>query len=140
MRAGERVASEQADSATAGIVLAGAFLTPRMLGHSTAVVIKQQCGDALRLRVQHNGAIRAGQWWRLLTPTLLHGSLGHLLMNSYSLSVVGPLTERLSGRARFAAVYATSGIAGSIGSFVMLPQMSYGASGVNKAFTCVCYL
>lgn len=97
----------------------------------------QQRGNALSLHVQHNGAIRAGQWWRLLTPTLLHGSPVHLLINNYSLNVIGPLTERLSGRARFAAIYATSGVAAVVGSFIMSPQMAVGASGMGKAFVCV---
>ena len=55
----------------------------------------------------------------------------HLLINNYSLNVIGPLTERLSGRARFAAVYATSGVAAVVGSFIMSPQMAVGASGMG---------
>ena len=102
-------------------------------GHQTAIKTMQQRSKSLSLCVQHNGAIRAGQWWRLLTPTLLHASPVHLLFNNYSLYAIGPLTERLSGRARFAAVYATSGVAAVVGSFIMSPQMAVGASGVDKA-------
>jgi len=77
--------------------------------------------------------IARGQWWRLLTPALLHGSTLHLLMNNYSLNNVGPLTERMSGRARFAAVYAVSAVTGVVGSVIMTPRMAVGASGARSA-------
>ena len=82
---------------------------------------------------QHNGMIAAGQWWRLVTPALLHGSTVHLLMNNYSLNNVGPSVERLSGHARFAAIYTFSAVTGVVGSFFMSPQMAVGASGVQLA-------
>lgn len=78
---------------------------------------------------QHNALIAKGQWWRLLTPALLHGSPLHLFMNNYSLNNIGPLTERMSGRARFTAVYATAAVTGVVGSIVMNPDMAVGASG-----------
>ncbi|KAK9822668.1 hypothetical protein WJX81_006503 [Elliptochloris bilobata] len=97
-----------------------------------AVVYIAQLASKQRLTawgIKHNGMIRAGQWWRLLTPALLHGSTVHLLMNNYSLNSIGPLTERLSGHARFAAVYAASAITAVVGSVIMNPQMAVGASG-----------
>jgi uridine nucleosidase len=76
-----------------------------------------------------NPAIRAGEWWRLLTPVLLHGNLLHLATNNFALNSLGPLTERLSGRKRFAAVYVAAGVAGSLASFAMSPAPAVGASG-----------
>jgi len=76
-----------------------------------------------------NPAIRAGEWWRLLTPVLLHGNLLHLATNNFALNSLGPLTERLSGRTRFAAVYVAAGVAGSLASFAMSPAPAVGASG-----------
>ena len=80
--------------------------------------------------------VMQGQWYRLITATFLHASIGdvpfvHLLSNAYGLWVIGMELERLVGRARFAAIYAISGIAGSIASFVFLPANvpSVGASG-----------
>ena len=76
-----------------------------------------------------NPAIRAGEWWRLLTPVMLHGNLLHLATNNFALNSLGPLTERLSGHGRFAAVYAAAGVAGSLASFAFSPAPAVGASG-----------
>jgi len=76
-----------------------------------------------------NSAILAGQWWRLLTATTLHGGVLHLLVNCVSLSNIGPLLERISGQERFAAVYALSGLTGSLASFCFNSHPSVGASG-----------
>ena len=36
------------------------------------------------LRYERSG-VAAGEWWRLLTPAFLHGSLAHLALNMLSL-------------------------------------------------------
>jgi rhomboid protease GluP len=36
-----------------------------------------------------NSLIVAGQYWRLFTPMLLHGSLIHILLNMYALIILG---------------------------------------------------
>jgi rhomboid protease GluP len=57
-----------------------------------------------------------GQWWRLVTPIFLHGGLFHILMNSYALLQLGPLTEQEYGRDRFLVIYILSGVAGFFAS------------------------
>jgi membrane associated rhomboid family serine protease len=47
--------------------------------------------------LQANALIVAGQWWRLLSPAFLHGSVAHLAMNSYSLNNLGPAVESKTG-------------------------------------------
>ena len=79
--------------------------------------------------VQHNELIRAGQWWRLITPTALHGNLLHLALNTLSLNSLGALTEDLSCHSRFLTIYAVSGIAGNLASFALCPSPAVGASG-----------
>ena len=75
-------------------------------------------------------ALPAGEWWRLVTPVLLHGSLLHLLFNMYFLYLVGPLVEQLYGSARFLLLYALTAAAGSAASFLFGgPNPSVGASG-----------
>jgi rhomboid protease GluP len=69
------------------------------------------------------------EYWRLLTAIFLHGGIAHLLMNSFSLYVVGPDTERVYGTWRFVGVYLLSGIAGSALSYTFSPNPSVGASG-----------
>lgn len=76
-------------------------------------------------------AIAQGEWWRLLTSTLLHGSILHLLFNMYALYWLGPQLERVLGHTRFAALYVLSALGGSVASywFSELLTVSVGASG-----------
>ncbi|MEP7378769.1 MAG: rhomboid family intramembrane serine protease [Chloroflexota bacterium] len=74
-------------------------------------------------------AIQNGEYWRLLTVTLVHGGILHLLMNMYALWIVGPLAEALYGRAVYLAMYLIAGVGGSIGSYLFVAAPSVGASG-----------
>lgn len=101
----------------------------------SAQVIDQRAIDPFTaalyfLGAKENGAINAGQWWRLLTPMVLHGSVFHLLFNSWALYALGADVERVYGTARFLATYLLAGLAGSIASYVFNPgSLSVGASG-----------
>lgn len=66
--------------------------------------------------------------YRLVTPVFLHGGIGHLFMNSYSLSNIGPEVERLFGPTRFLATYFAAGVTGNILSAIRSPAPSVGAS------------
>lgn len=71
-----------------------------------------------------------GEWYRLFTVTLLHGSWLHLAFNMYALYLVGPIVERWYGWLRFVLIYLACAAAGSIGSFVFGGDApSVGASG-----------
>ncbi len=70
-----------------------------------------------------------GEYWRLVTVTLVHGGLFHLLMNMYALFIIGPLAEALYGRATFVAIYLLAAVGGSVASYLFLPNPSVGASG-----------
>lgn len=74
-------------------------------------------------------AIDAGEYWRFLTPMVLHGSLIHLGFNSFALYSLGPETERVFGTGRFLALYLLAGFAGTIASYVRSDNLSIGASG-----------
>lgn len=78
--------------------------------------------------VQNNGEILSGQWWRLITPAVLHLNPVHLGLNTLALNNVGSLLERESGAGRFLAVYTISAIT-SIAASCMQPRHSIGASG-----------
>jgi rhomboid protease GluP len=72
----------------------------------------------------------SGEWWRLATATFLHFGALHLLFNMWALWGTGGLVERLFGHGRFAAIYAASGLAGSLASIGWNPLVnSAGASG-----------
>ena len=71
-----------------------------------------------------------GQWWRLLTSTLLHGGLIHLGFNLWALWSAGQFTERIFGNLAFAALYLLSALGGSLLSTALHPLVvSVGASG-----------
>lgn len=73
---------------------------------------------------------RRPDWPRLFTPVFLHGSVAHLLVNSYSLQDLGPVVEGAFGSGRFVLMYALSGLAGNAASFALNTGVpSVGASG-----------
>lgn len=75
-----------------------------------------------------NALINAGQWWRFVTPTFLHGDTIHLLMNMYGLWVLGPYVERLYGSAKFVFFWVVTGIAGVVASYLTVrPNMHLNA-------------
>jgi rhomboid protease GluP len=86
----------------------------------------------LRLGANHEPAVEAGQYWRLLTSVFLHLGLLHLAVNCWALYQLGSLLEGL-GSARLALVFLVSGLAGSLASVVFTLAgtngVSAGASG-----------
>lgn len=81
---------------------------------------------ALGLKV--NELIVMGEYWRLITPMFLHGSIIHLGFNLYALFIFGPGLERHFGRPRFIALYLLSGFAGNVLSFLFTDAQSLGSS------------
>jgi rhomboid protease GluP len=78
----------------------------------------------------HGLPLLHGEWWRLLSCMFLHIGFIHLLVNGYSLRMLGPLLERLYGGWRFAVLYLLSGLIGSIAAVIVSPDvLSAGASG-----------
>ena len=78
---------------------------------------------------KENFQILTGEYWRFLTPVFLHANILHLLINSYSLYVVGSTVERIFGRFRFTIIYFLAGICGNIASFMFSLSPGVGASG-----------
>jgi rhomboid protease GluP len=83
-------------------------------------------------------AVAAGEFWRLWTVTLLHGSpdsgfvpsLAHLFFNMYALYLAGPIVERWYGGLRFLVFYLACAAGGSVGSVGFGSDLpSVGASG-----------
>lgn len=74
--------------------------------------------------------LHAGEWWRLVNPVFLHGSLIHLLFNAYALSNLGPLIEYEIGSRRFLPLFIGCGVFSFIVSALWNPLApSVGASG-----------
>lgn len=71
------------------------------------------------------------QWWRFVTPMFVHVNLPHLLVNMYSLWVVGPYVEKLYGSAKFVVFWVVTGVAGVAASYlsVLGPDTQLGSLG-----------
>lgn len=75
--------------------------------------------------------LQHGQWWRLLSATVLHGGLLHLVFNSIALYMAGRVLETLVGRVWFLALFVVGALGGSVLSLAINPPnlVSVGASG-----------
>lgn len=79
---------------------------------------------------QFNVLIDAGEWWRIFTPILLHGSLLHVGFNMYALYLFGPRLEQQVGSPALATFYIAAAGAGGLASYLWgSPIPSIGASG-----------
>ncbi len=77
------------------------------------------------------GAIATGAWWKLLVSNVLHGSIAHLLMNTFVIYLTGRWLEHLAGATIVLATITWSAVAASLGSLVVdTPNVAIGASGV----------
>lgn len=71
-----------------------------------------------------------GEWWRLFTAMFLHGGMTHLLMNMFSLYIVGRGAEIYFDRNAYLSIYLFSGLIGGLVSLFMHPEsVGVGASG-----------
>mmetsp|Transcript_10373 Transcript_10373/g.19402 ORF Transcript_10373/g.19402 Transcript_10373/m.19402 type:complete len:465 (-) Transcript_10373:5488-6882(-) len=86
--------------------------------------------NVTRMFAKRSDLIMSGrQLYRVITPIFLHGSISHLMLNSFSLNNIGPEVEKLFGGGRFLATYVISGIVGNLASAYYTPNPSLGASG-----------
>jgi rhomboid protease GluP len=70
------------------------------------------------------------QWWRFVTPMFIHVNLPHLLVNMYSLWMVGPYVEKLYGSAKFVVFWVFTGILSVVASYYTVqPELATGALG-----------
>ena len=73
--------------------------------------------------------VKMGEVWRLLTCSFLHIGFLHLLVNMYSLGLIGSQLETYVGKLKFLIIYLASAISGSLFSLVGGATLSAGASG-----------
>jgi len=67
------------------------------------------------------------QWWRFIAPMFIHINLIHLLVNMYSLMIIGPFVEKLYGSAKFVVFWVLTGIGGVVASYLTVrPQLATG--------------
>ena len=111
------------------------YVTYSLIGVTIFIFIAQlacqiilQFDLPVALLAKSNELIRAGQFWRLVTPALVHGSIAHIGFNMYALLSFGGGLERHFGRARFLLLYALGAFGGNVMSFLFTDQISVGAS------------
>lgn len=103
-------------------------------------------GDAVHGPLREFGAFTVrsgmseGRIWEFFTFQFLHGSVGHILMNSIGLFVFGPWMEKWWGPVKFLCFYLLSGVGGALFyalliSVGILPDEVIG--GIDKAGTIV---
>jgi rhomboid protease GluP len=71
------------------------------------------------------------QWWRFVTPMFVHVNLPHLLVNMYSLWIVGPYVEKLYGSAKFVVFWVVTGVAGVVASYLTV-RPDLGVSSIGR--------
>ncbi|NOX63612.1 MAG: rhomboid family intramembrane serine protease [Chloroflexi bacterium] len=131
----ESVAAESPIHMTLGASGRSPRMTYAIMGVTVVVYLLQWLSENVYgfdlpagLGIKSNELIAAGQYWRLITPILLHGSLMHIGFNMYALYILGPGLERFYGPWRFLLLYLLGGFAGNVFSMIFTPQPSLGAS------------
>ena len=74
------------------------------------------------------------EWWRFVTPMFVHVNLPHILINMYSLWMVGPYVEKLYGSARFVVFWVVTGVGGVVASYLTVVQPGSPWSGLRFIF------
>ena len=87
--------------------------------------------ELVELFAQSNAAIADGEWWRIFSVVLLHGSLTHIIFNMWALWVLGPQIERGVGTWPFVSLFlASAGVGGVFAYYLGGPtDIAVGASG-----------
>jgi membrane associated rhomboid family serine protease len=138
MRARGAVPEESAEPRTTGDARLDALLQRRptathaaiglIVAVSLAAFILPEETLLLRL-AKTNAGIAAGEWWRLVTPVLVHGSLVHLAVNMLAFANIGPVVENLYGRAQLLAIILVGTAGATLASVRFTEAPSVGASG-----------
>jgi len=81
--------------------------------------------------IDFGALIKDGEYFRIFTCAFLHIGIWHLLINMYSLYIIGSQVESFYGKIKFLIIYLVSAISGSLLSLAFLPidGFSAGASG-----------
>lgn len=91
--------------------------------------------DPLTVSIMRAGLVkdlmlRNGEWWRILTGAMVHGSVLHIFFNGYALFGFGSLVEYVSNRSHLAIVMVLAIIGGGLASTFFMPTTpTVGASG-----------
>ena len=99
------------------------FANNPMLGPSSEALLQLGAKDSFLI-------INKGEFWRLISPVVLHAGFVHYVINIVALSAIGTAVEISHGTAATAVIFLLSAIGGNILSAIFLPAfITIGASG-----------
>ena len=88
----------------------------------------------------HIGSIRAGEQIRIVSSGFLHGDMGHLFFNMFTLYMFAPVVINYFGSASFFLIYMASLVFGSLLTLLMHKnEYSYRAIGASGAVVGILY-
>ena len=102
-------------------------------GINTLVEVKTL--TVLKLGANYGELVKLGEVWRLISYMFLHAGIIHLMINMYSLFILGTQTENFIGKWKFLIIYLVSGICGGLMSAALTSNVSVGASGAIFGLT-----
>ncbi len=124
-------------TATILAVLVAVFAAERqaaaVLGTAPGAPASPSLATLVALGGSSRALVQAGQWHRLLSAPLLHGSATHLLGNAAALVMAGWTLERLVGRAWMGCIFAIGALGGSLASLALSPPA---AAALARASLC----
>ena len=86
------------------------------------------------LTLSGNGRLGTdGQWWRLITPVVVHFGIVHIAFNMAWVYQLGPPVERLLGKVGFVVAYLATGVAGDICSDLVYWHKTIESGGASGA-------
>ncbi len=106
------------------IICVIAFVLMYLIGNGSEDVY-----TLLYFGANNRSLVQEGEVWRLVTSVFLHIGLAHLVVNMYSLYIIGKQLEGFLGKIKYLAVFLISGLLGSLLSVVFHESVSAGASG-----------
>ncbi len=106
--------------ATAGIIAITAVLTSLQIFYPALL-------PALDRNLE---ALRAGQWWRLVTPRFVNPEIWAQYILLAILALVGPVVERRFGSLRWLALWFAGGLTGDVVSFAWQPRGAGASVGI----------
>jgi membrane associated rhomboid family serine protease len=126
----------QARPAARGALYRSAPVTFVLLSVAVAVFVLGSVNAGLKQELfvrfaQANFLIAEGDWYRIFTPVLLHGSITHILFNMWALYQLGPAVERRVGRMSYLGLYVAAASWGGLAAYRLgsLDDVLVGASG-----------
>ena len=113
------------------IVVTKILIFINVLMYLLSILISDNFTESLIILGANNrGLVLNGDFYRLITCAFLHGNLVHLVINMYSLWIIGSQVETYIGKLKYLVIYLLSATMGSLFSIVFLENsLSVGASG-----------